>query len=233
MSLKVNVYDKRLDGLVASVPVNVNPDSSVFVNADVGEVIGAEIIFEREKRNGWGARLVGVIQRAEATVTNAFELRQLVTIDPVTHDTIAAGRSQFPLDYDRRLALIATVSGDLPRLMGPRLFGVRPLGGLEMAAVGRYSSGLPYSRTNTAGDSLIGDVNGARLPDQYTIDALFRRPIYFGRTKGGLFLDIRNVLGTVNQIAERRDTGTPFATNQTITAMATAAYNANPGSDSL
>ena len=40
-SLKINIYDKHLDGLVASVPINVNPDSSVFVNADVGTVTGA------------------------------------------------------------------------------------------------------------------------------------------------------------------------------------------------
>ncbi|MGH7593975.1 MAG: TonB-dependent receptor, partial [Gemmatimonadales bacterium] len=62
-SLKINIYDKRLDGLVASVPINVSPDSSLFTNADIGTITGAEVIVERELRDGWGARVSGVVQR--------------------------------------------------------------------------------------------------------------------------------------------------------------------------
>ena len=53
LSLRINVYDKRLDGLVASVPINVNPDSSVFANADIGEVLGSEVIVEWDRHDGW------------------------------------------------------------------------------------------------------------------------------------------------------------------------------------
>ena len=112
-SVKVNIYDKRLDGLVASVPINVNPDSSTFQNADIGTVLGAEVIFERELHDGWGVRVSGVVQRAEATVSNSFNIYDRVSINPVTHDTIPASRFQFPLDYDRRLALIAVVTGEI------------------------------------------------------------------------------------------------------------------------
>jgi hypothetical protein len=228
MSLKVNVYDKRLSGLVASVPINVNPDSSVFANADVGEVIGAEAILEWERRDGWAARLAGTVQRATATVTDAFELRNLVTVDPVTHDTIAAGRAQFPLDYDRRLSLIAMVNGTLKSSAGPSLWGWRPAAGLEIAFVGRYASGLPYSQTNFGGDSIVGGINAERLPAQYTIDALIRRPIRIGRAQGSFYVDGRNILGTANETSVRRDTGSPFASDSVINTMATAAYNANP-----
>src|SRR5690606_18724589 len=41
-SLRVNFYNKNLDGLVSTAPIGVNPDSSRFVNADVGNVIGGE-----------------------------------------------------------------------------------------------------------------------------------------------------------------------------------------------
>ena len=227
-SLKINVYDKQLSGLVASVPINVNPDSSVFANADVGTVVGGELIFERELHHGFGVRVSGVVQRAEATVTNAFNIYDQTHIDPVTGDTIQAARAQFPLDYDRRLALIAAVTGEIDAKGGPRLLGGYPFGGLQISAVGRFSTGLPYTRTNTAGDSLTGPINGSRLPNQYTIDALLRRPVRFGRLNGGIYLDARNLLNTQNQTSVRRDTGTPQADPTTLSKMALAAYQANP-----
>ncbi len=228
-TIKVNVYDKRLNGLVSSAPINVNPDSSVFVNADIGEVIGAEVIFERERHNGIGVRLAFVAQRAEATVTNAFELRRLVTIDPVTHDTLSAGRNQFPLDYDRRLSVIGAVDVETKPAAGPKLFGTRPFGLISGALVGRYASGLPYTLTSTLGDTLLGPINGQRLPAQWSIDMLLRRPVRFGRLNGGLYLDMRNLTNRLNQPSVRRDTGLPTPSNATITQLADAAYNANPG----
>ncbi|MES2304181.1 MAG: TonB-dependent receptor [Gemmatimonadota bacterium] len=228
-SLRVNIYTKQLDGLVATAPIGVNPDSAQFVNADVGNVIGGEFIFERARTNGWGARIAAVLQRAEATVTDAFELRRLVQIDPNTHDTLAApARASFPLDYDRRLSLIATFDGELNPAFGPRVLGVRPFGSLLASAVLRYGSGLPYSRTDITGDNLVAEPNGSRLPAQYTLDMLFRRPVKFGSMVGGIYLDARNILNTRNQTSVRRDTGSPFASEATITKLATDAYNANP-----
>lgn len=227
-SLKINVYNKHLDGLVASVPINVNPDSSVFTNADVGTVTGAEVIVERELHDGWGARVSGVVQRAEATVSDAFTIYDRTHIDPNTHDTIVASRFQFPLDYDRRLALIAVVTGEIKPQGGPLIAGLRPFGGLQLSAVGRYASGLPYTRTNITGDSLVGPVNGSRLPGQYSIDALLRRPLRIGRFNGSVYLDIRNLLNTANQTSVRRDTGSPFPDSTTLKTLAMQAYQANP-----
>lgn len=228
VSLRVNIFNKRLDGLVSSSPINVNPDSSVFVNADIGNVVGTEVILERERHNGWGMRMAGVLQRATATVTDAFQLLRLTEVDPVTGDTIRAARSQWPLDYDRTLAFIATVDGELSRNAGPEILGIRPVGALTGAAVLRFGSGLPYTRTNVTGDSLIGEINGSRLPSQFTLDLLFRKPVQFGRMGGSLYLDVRNALNRANQLAVRRETGTPNATDATITALAEAAYAANP-----
>lgn len=228
-SLRVNIFTKQLDGLVATAPIGVNPDSAKFVNADVGNVIGGEFIFERARTNGWGARIAAVLQRAEATVTDAFELHRLIQIDPNTGDTLAApARASFPLDYDRRISLIATFDGELNPWVGPRILGVRPLGSLLASAVLRYSSGLPYSRTDVTGDNLVAEPNGSRLPAQYTLDMLFRRPVKFGAMVGGIYLDARNILNTRNQTSVRRDTGSPFASDATITKLATDAYNANP-----
>lgn len=229
-SLRVNVFTKNLTGLVAASPIGVNPDSSRFVNADVGSVIGAEVLFELERTKGWGARLAGVIQRAEGTVTDAFKLQRLVRIDPNTGDTLPPpARAQFPLDFDRRLAVIATVDHEVRANAGPRFLGGRLVGGLVVAGVFRYATGLPYSRVDSTGTDLLFEPNGSRLPAQWTLDALLRKPIRIGGMRGGLYLDVRNVTNRRNEIATRRDTGNPFASEATIEEMATRALQANPG----
>ncbi|MGH7583177.1 MAG: TonB-dependent receptor, partial [Gemmatimonadales bacterium] len=227
-ALRINVYDKHLDGLVSSVPINVNPDSSIFVNADVGTVTGAEVIFDQEFNGGWGVHVSGVVQSAEATVSDAFTIYAQTHVNPITGDSSPPGRNHYPLDYDRRLAVIATVTGQINERGGIRLFGVRPFAGLQFSAVGRYFTGLPYTMTNFAGDSLLGPINGSRLPNQYTVDALIRRPIKLGRYTGGLYLDMRNLLNTQNETSLRRDTGTPYPTNEDLETLAQAAYTANP-----
>ena len=228
-SLRVNFYNKNLDGLVSTAPIGVNPDSSRFVNADVGNVIGGEFIFERERVDGWGVRLAGVVQRAEATVTDAFELQRLIRIDPNTGDTLAApARSQFPLDFDRRLALIATLDGELNPGAGPKILGIRPFAELLGSAIFRYGTGLPYSRTDITGDSLAAEPNGSRLPAQWNLDMLLRRPLRIGRFQGGLYLDIRNVTGRRNILSVRRDTGNPDPSEEYLATVAEAAYQANP-----
>jgi hypothetical protein len=227
-SIKVNFYDKHLDGLVASVPLNVNPDSSQFVNADIGTVIGGEFIFEQELTKNWGIKVSGVIQKATATVSDAFSIYNQTHIDPNTGDTIPAARSQFPLDYDRRIAVTAVITGQVDPKSSFKIFGIHPFAGLEISAAGHYWSGLPYTRTSFFGDTLIGEVNGSRLPAQKSVDMLLRRPLHIGRFNGGIYIDARNVLNTVNQIAVRRDTGTPTPADTTINALAKAAYSANP-----
>src|SRR3989454_7247953 len=74
-SLRVNVYVKRLDGLVASVPLGVDPDSAVFGNADFGSVKGAELIFERELRDWWGVRAAYTLQSATDRKKHTSELQ--------------------------------------------------------------------------------------------------------------------------------------------------------------
>jgi hypothetical protein len=227
-SLRLGVYVKRLDGLVASVPIGIDPDSTIFGNADAGNVKGAELLFERELRGGFGLRVAYTLQRAEATATDAFLLNRLISIDPATGDTIRPARAEFPLDYDRRHAATIILRARAPGEAGPRLFGIRPLAGLESAAILRLGSGLPFSRSNAAGDSLIGLPNDSRLPSTMTLDLLVRRPLRLGGARGGVYLDLRNLLNRRNIVAVRRDTGEPGLTVAGIDSLAEAAYQARP-----
>ncbi|HET6778221.1 MAG TPA: TonB-dependent receptor [Gemmatimonadales bacterium] len=227
-SLRIGAYVKRLDGLVASVPLGLDPDSTIFGNADAGSVKGAEVIFERDLRGGFGARVAYTLQSATATATDAFLLNRLISVDPITGDTIRPARAEFALDFDRRHSVTVILRSRISDSAGPQIFGVRALGGFEAAAILRLSSGLPYSRTDISGDSLIGLPNDSRLPWTNSLDLLVRRPLQVGGVRGGLYLDMRNVLNRRNIVAVRRDTGVPGPDEAGINALAQEAYAAHP-----
>jgi hypothetical protein len=227
-SLRLGAYVKRLDGLVASVPLGLDPDSTIFGNADAGTVKGVELLLERELRGGFAARLIYTLQSAKATATDAFLLNRVISVDPSTGDTIRPARAEFPLDFDQRHTVTAILRSRVSEKVGPKVFGLRPLGGLEAAAILRLTSGLPYSRTNSSGDSLIGLPNDSRLPSTQTLDLLVRRPLRLGGARGGVYLDMRNVLNHRNIIAVRRDTGEPGLGSDGVQALAEAAYQAHP-----
>ncbi len=228
VSLRLGAYAKRMEGLVATVPLGIDPDSTIFGNADFGNVRGAELLLDRELSGGWGARVAYTLQTATATSTSAFLLLRLPQIDPISGDTAFPASVDFPLDFDQRHTLTAVFRSRLGDSAGPGALGVRPLAGLESAAIFRYASGLPYSRTNAAGDSLIGPPNDNRLPSVFTLDVLLRRPLRLGGLDGSLYLDVRNLLGRRNILAVRRDTGTPELDEASILALAQQALAAHP-----
>jgi outer membrane receptor protein involved in Fe transport len=228
LTMRAGVYYRRLTGLVASVPLGVNPDSTIFGNSDAGTVRGVELLLERELRGGVGFRLAYTLQEAEATATDAFLLNRLIVVDPITGDTTRPARAEFPLDFDQRHTLTAIARGKVPDAAGPAIGGVRPLAGLEGAVILRLASGLPFSMSDSTGDSLVGLPNGSRLPNTSSLDLLIRRSVQLGGATGGIYLDIRNLLGRRNVVAVRRDTGQPQADEAAIQRMAESAYAANP-----
>lgn len=226
-TLRINVFNKLLDGLVASVPLGVDPDSTIFGNFDYGDVKGAEIIAERPLKDGWGVRIAYTLQRAQATATNAFQLLRRIRVDP-GGDTINPARVTLPLDYDRRHNLTLIGQARVADSVGPRIAGVRPFAGLEAATIVRVSSGLPFSLTNATGDTLIGLPNSNRLPMLMTVDVLLRRPVRLGRWQGSLYVDVRNLLNRRNVEAVRRESGSPSLTDETVVQLAETAYVAHP-----
>ncbi|HEU5042310.1 MAG TPA: TonB-dependent receptor, partial [Gemmatimonadales bacterium] len=228
LSVKVGAYVKRLTGLVASIPLGVNPDSTIFGNADAGSVKGGEVVLERDMRGGVGVRLAYTFQDAVATATDPFLLNRIIVVDPITGDTTHPARAEFPLDFDRRHTLTAIARGRVNEDGGPRILGVRPLAALEGAVILRLASGLPFSMSDSTGDSLVGLPNGSRLPWTSSLDLLVRRSLRLGGTFGAIYLDVRNLLDRRNVVAVRRDTGVPQPTEAAILLIAEEAYAAHP-----
>ncbi len=225
-SVHVNVYVKQLEGLVASVPFGLNPDSTVFGNVDYGSVKGLEVLFERELKDWWGVRVSATVQSATATASNAFNLYRGTYVVGV--DTVNPGQVQFPLDYDQRLGVTVIGQARAPEQFGPVVQGIRPLANWQGAVIVRYGTGLPYTKTSASGDTLLGPINGERLPSTSTVDMLLRRPVTVAGVHGSLYLDVRNLLNARNLISVRRDTGEPGLSDAGIQAAGMAAYQAHP-----
>jgi hypothetical protein len=226
-NVRTNVYVKRLEGLVASVPLSVAADSSIFGNADFGSVRGAEALVERPLHGGWSARVTYALQYATATATNAFELFRRIRVTSLG-DTIFPGSVEFPLDFDRRHGLTVVLQGIVTDSVVHAAPVLRPLQGFEAALIARYQSGLPYTQTNAAGDSLVGLPNSNRLPPTETVDLLVRRPLRWAWLQGSVYLDVRNLLNRRNVESVSRVTGAPGLGPQEIAALADSAYAAHP-----
>jgi outer membrane receptor protein involved in Fe transport len=228
LTIRANVYVKRLEGLVSSVPLGTDPDSSIFGNTDIGTVKGLELILDRDLRHGLGVRVAYTLQQATASSTSAFLMRRAIRIDTLTHDTTYPAKVEFPLDYDRRHTLTVILQGQVPDSSGPHIGSLRPLGGFQAALIGRYNSGLPYSSRPFGSDTMAALPNDARLPSNMTLDMLLRRPITLLGARGGVYLDVRNLLNRRNVVAVRRDTGVPETTDEIIDQMASDAYALHP-----
>lgn len=225
-SLQIGAYVKRLEGLVSTVALTPDADSSIFANTDYGNVRGLEIRAQREMSRNWSLLFTYVLQSATASSSNPFLTAQLPEVDPVTGDTTYPARVEYPLDYDQRHNVTAIVQSELNPSAGPTILGGHPLGAIQAAGVFRYTSGLPYSTWR--GDSLTSLPNEFRLPAYSTVDLLVRKPFAVGRAQASIYLDVRNLFNVQRVEGVRRDTGTAELGNAGIDSLAQAAYDAHP-----
>ncbi len=221
VSLRIGTFVKRLDGLVASIPLGLDPDSAIFASGDFGNVKGIETTLEREFDGLVGGRVTYVLQQAQATATDARDFYRRLRISPIG-DTIVPATAQFPLDFDRRHTVTVVGRGRVPASAG------RLIGGTEGTVVGRWGSGLPFTRTTAAGDSIIGLPNSGRLPLEFSLDVLLRREVGLGAVRVAAFVDVRNLTNRRNVVAVRRDNGLTTATDTQIDDLAERAYQAHP-----
>ena len=61
-----------------------------------------------------------------------------------------------------------------------------------------------------------------------TIDLLVPRPIRLAGVRGGLYVDVRNLLNRRNIVTVRRDTGEPGLTAEGVDSLAEAPYQLHP-----
>jgi len=240
MMIKVRAFYKELRDMIAGVKVNeAYPRSySAWSNIDFGTVKGlsAEVLLSPQSGN-LQLQASYTLQFADGTGSNSFSQLNLINSgQPNLRSTIPLGydtRHQFKLfgvfnfgettDKDPSTAV---------KYMGPRgkffeaIF--RNLG-ISMTLYG--NSGVPYSRqvlptptqliNGSQNGSLLGSLNGARLPFEFYNDININKDIkiYVGKKQenGGtrksvtlqLYMNIQNLFNVQNIVGVYRATGSP------------------------
>lgn len=130
-------------------------------------------------------------------------------------------RVLLPLSFDERHKFVGSLDyryGSGKKYNGPRIRGLALFEntGLNVQAIA--VSGQPYTRLQNAepfgGAGFTGDINGARLPWQFNIDARLDRTIVIGaksknRIFANVYVRVTNLLDTRNVIGVYPVTGSP------------------------
>ena len=222
-ALKMSLFYKELRDMIQVTNVlGAYPATyMMYQNIDFGTVKGFSTSYDLRRTGRVQMTTNYTLQFADGTGSSASSGYSLVnTGQPNLRTTI-------PLSYDQRHALSASVdyryrTGD--KYTGPVLWGVKVLEDAGANIMLSAGSGTPYSRqsniTQEAADgindrsTLMGSINGSRLPWQFRINAKFNKnfEIKWNKKKSSYvnaYLQIQNLLDAKNIISVYRATGNP------------------------
>jgi outer membrane receptor protein involved in Fe transport len=246
-ALTIQAFYGEIRNLVQLRKINfAYPVSSytTFGNIDFGTVKGLTFIYDLRRKSSQGIELNAnyTLQFANGTGSDAGTANALIEAGQPNL------RTPLPLDYDIRHQINTTIDyrfGIGPEYTGPstsdttRKFsttlnniyhGIFENAGFFFVLSGR--SGTPYSQqSNVTQDvsigvaqrrSLLGEVNGARLPWSYRIDFTFDKNLVIKSHKtqansGGrpnekylnIYVTVQNILNTATVVSVYRYTGLP------------------------
>ncbi len=222
-ALKMSLFYKELRDMIQVTNVlGAYPATyMMYQNIDFGTVKGFSASYDLRRTGRVQMTTNYTLQFADGTGSSASSGYSLVnTGQPNLRTTI-------PLSYDQRHALSASVdyrykTGD--KYTGPVLFGLKIFEDAGANIMMSAGSGTPYSRqsniTQEAADgindrsTLMGSINGSRLPWQFRLNAKFNKnfEIKWNKKKSSFvnaYLQIQNLLDAKNIISVYRATGNP------------------------
>jgi outer membrane receptor for ferrienterochelin and colicin len=174
----LTTYYKDIYDLSGTRTVQAIPSYSMYYNVEYARVMGAEATFTKQLNDFWRAAASYTYQIAKGTASTAT----------AEYSRGYALQIDYPLDHDMR----HSASLDFA-LAFPADFIFIPMRDFEGSLIGRYSSGLPYTPTDSRGNR-IADENSGRMPSTFSIDSRLNKSLRFGRIQMNIFCDIFNLL---------------------------------------
>lgn len=214
LKLDITAYYKDINDLVTVREYGQVPQAgggmatvSRFTNEDYGSVQGFDISLEKLPI---GSNFSGSISYgymiAKGLGSSAYEPYYTYLNSEI--DTLAP-QNEYTLDFDQRHTLSAVLEYRAPRDWHGDLFGMKIPGAWGLTAVGRFGSGLPYTKTDALGNRL-GDRNESRLPSNYTVNMRFNKDFYLSKARLlTFFVEVDNLFDRKNVLDVYSRTGAP------------------------
>ena len=210
LRLDITAYHKNIEELVTTRSYYNYGTSpvTVFDNDDYGTVNGLDIAIEKLPGNSFFSATVAYsFMLTEGN--GSFAEEPYYTYITSNADTLPPV-SSYPLDFDQRHTVTASMAYKVPEDWKGSLFGVSVPGNWGLSMVGHYGSGLPYTPTDQNGNRL-GERNESRLPSSFTVDMRIKKDFRLGRNdyKLGYFVEVDNLFNRKNVLNVYSRTGKP------------------------
>jgi len=198
-----------------------------FGNLDFGTVKGFSVSYDLRRTNNVSLNLNYTLQFADGSGSSATSGLNLISSGQPNLRTI------LPLSFDQRHTLVAVLDyryGAGKAYNGPVWFGKRVFERAGANFSFRAGSGVPYTRQSNVLQAaaiginqrpiLKGQINGSRLPWTFRIDMRLNKTFdvkWGGEAEGekqkmasfNVYLDVQNLLNTLNVVGVYRYTGNP------------------------
>ncbi|MEA1980581.1 MAG: TonB-dependent receptor [candidate division Zixibacteria bacterium] len=210
VKLDVTAYYKDIKDLVTTRSLMQVAGNSVtfFTNDDYGNVKGFDVALHKLADNSFlGGSISYSYMIAEGN--GSYSLEPYYTYLTSSEDTLAP-LSKYPLDFDQRHTLTATMALEIPQDWSANLYGINVPSAWGLSLVGNYGSGLPYTKTDISGNRL-GDRNESRLPSYYTVDMKFHKDFFMHNNSKyfSFFVEVDNLFDKRNVLSVYSRTGQP------------------------
>jgi outer membrane receptor protein involved in Fe transport len=239
-ALTISAFYRELRDMVQITSVNyAHPTTyNTYANIDFGTVKGFSFVYDLRRTGNVQLTANYTLQFADGSGSGSESGLSLINSGQPNLRTI------LPLDFDQRHAITTTIDyryGNKDNYDGPVLGGKKILADAGANFQVRMGSGTPYSKQSNVTQeaafgisqrsTLSGNINGARLPFQFRVDARFDKSFNFqyGSTKKKanctVYLQVQNLLDTRNIASVYRFTGNAEDDGYLSSAVAQTAIN--------
>lgn len=174
---------------------------TLHINEDFAYNNGLEIQLRKIRGRNFFAELNYTYAVAEGSSSGPLER---VGLEEANRQTLKF----FPLDFDQRHSINASLTVQYEKNEGPVLGGVHFLEHLRATALFQYGSGLPYT-SGTRGATEPYEVNNMRLPENWTIDLKVDRKLLSNPFRVAAYFEVYNLTNRKNIVYVDPYTGKP------------------------
>ncbi|HSG99984.1 MAG TPA: hypothetical protein VLB27_08045, partial [candidate division Zixibacteria bacterium] len=202
-------YYKDIENLIATRDVAIGGGGTIvtsFANVDFSNVQGLDLkLTKRRSRYFFGSINYSLMFARGLAPEETYAYYNIIGVAAEDFP-----QKQYPLDFDQRHTLTLNMDLRTPRDWQGKFLGVAPLSGSwGMNVIGRYGSGMPYTKYSQKTGERVGGRNEYRMPFTFTIDARINRDFYFGESSRYLsvFVEVENLFNRRNVVNVYNTTG--------------------------